>query len=211
MILGVTPARGGSKGIPKKNIREICGKPLIAWTIEAAQHSRLIDRFVVSTEDPEIAEVSRLWNAEVIDRPSELAMDDATTLSVLQDLIKKIDADPIVLLQCTSPVRDPGLIDQCIEKFHKTGADALATGYMCSLFKWGTYSARRQELDPFFHDDGNVYVIATDNITAGDLFQGKREIVLTGRECNFEIDEEFDFWINDQILQKREREYNEKS
>jgi len=204
MILGVTPARGGSKGIPKKNIREICGKPLIAWTIEAAQHSRFIDRFVVSTEDPEIAEVSRLWNAEVIDRPSELATDDATTLSVLQDMIKKIDADTIVLLQCTSPVRDPGLIDQCIEKFHKTGADAVATGYMCGLFEWGTYSASRQNLKPFFHDDGNVYVISADNIRAGDLFQGKREVVLTRRECSFEIDEVFDFWINEQILHKQE-------
>lgn len=203
MILGVTPARGGSKGIPKKNIREICGKPLIAWTIEAALSSRLLDRFVVSTEDAEIARVSRQWNAEVIDRPPELATDDATTLSVLQDLISKVDADTVVLLQCTSPVRDRGLIDQCIEKFNDTGADAVATGYLCGLFEWGSYSARRQDLRPFFHDDGNVYVISADNIRAGDLFRGRRETVLTGRECNFEIDDEFDFWINEQILRKR--------
>jgi CMP-N-acetylneuraminic acid synthetase len=203
MILGVTPARGGSKGIFKKNIRPICGKPLIAWTIEAARQSRLLDRFIVSTENAEIAGTSWEWGAEVIDRPAALATDEATTLSVLQDLLTKVKADTVVLLQCTSPVRTPGLIDQCIEKYQKTGADALATGYLCSLFEWGTYSARRQELKEFFHDDGNVYVISAENILKGDLFAGKRETVIVPRECTFEIDDEFDFWINDQILQKR--------
>ncbi len=134
MILGVTPARGGSKGIPKKNIRQICGKPLIAWTIEAAQQSKHLDRFVVSTEDPDITHISRTWRAEVVDRPVALASDEATTLSVLQDLLLKIDADIVVLLQCTSPVRNPGLIDQCIDKFRKSDADALATGFLCSIF-----------------------------------------------------------------------------
>lgn len=203
MILGVIPARGGSKGVPKKNIRLICGRPLIAWTIEAARQSCLLDRFVVSTEDPEIARISRQLHAEVIDRPPYLATDDATILSVLQDLLYKINADTIVLLQCTSPVREPGLIDSCIEKFRTTGADAVATGFMCGLFEWGSYSARRQDLKPFFHDDGNVYVIRADNIRDGDLFKGRRETVLIGRECNIEIDDEFDFWINEQILRKR--------
>jgi N-acylneuraminate cytidylyltransferase len=203
MILGVTPARGGSKGIPKKNIRPVAGKPLIAWTLEAAQESECLDRFIVSTEDPEIASVCSQWNAEVLDRPAVLASDTATTLSVLQDVLTRIDADTVVLLQCTSPVRDPGLIDRCIRKFRNTRADALATGYLCDLFEWGTYSARRQDLKPFFHDDGNVYVISADNIRKGDLFVGHRETVLTERECNFEIDTEFDLWLNGQILSER--------
>lgn len=203
MILGVIPARGGSKGIPKKNIRPICGKPLIVWTIEAAQQSKYLDRFVVSTEDAEIAGISRSFRAEVIDRPGDLATDTATTLAVLQDLLAKIDADIVVLLQCTSPVRFPGLIDQCIEKFQKTSADAVATGNVCSLFEWGTYSARRQELREFFHDDGNVYIINAENIRNGDLFAGKRETVIVPRECSFEIDDEFDFWLNDQILRRQ--------
>jgi len=202
MILGVIPARGGSKGIKKKNIRPIAGKPLIAWTIEAARESKLLDRIVVSTEDAEIAHVAREWGVEVIDRPAALATDTATTLSALQDLLSKVEADTVVLLQCTSPVRIPGLIDHCIEKFLKSGADALATGYMCNLFEWGTYSARRQELKEFFHDDGNVYVISAENIRNGDLFAGKRETVIVPRECTFEVDDEFDFWINEQILQK---------
>ena len=75
------PARGGSEGIPKKNIKQICGKPLIAWTIEAAKKSKLLDRFVVSTEDKEIAEISEKCGAEVIERPRELATDEATTFS----------------------------------------------------------------------------------------------------------------------------------
>jgi N-acylneuraminate cytidylyltransferase len=201
MILGIIPARGGSKGIPKKNIRQICGKPLIAWTIEAAQRSRLLDRFVVSTEDAEIARISREWGAEVVDRPQELATDEATTLSVLQNVLVKNPADTVVLLQCTSPVRDPDLIDRCIKKYQESNADAVATGYMCNLFEWGTYSARRQELSTFFHDDGNVYVIRSENILKGDMFSGKRETVLTDRRCTFEIDDEFDFWINEKILE----------
>ena len=207
MILGITPARGGSKGLPKKNIRFICKKPLIAWTIEAALQSKLLDRYVVSTEDPEIKAVSLSWGAEVVDRPLSLATDDATTLSVLQDVLEKIDADIVVILQCTSPVRETDLIDRCIDKFLKTGADALATGYMCNLFEWGTYSARRQELKEFFHDDGNVYVIKADLIKQGELWGRKMERLLISREQNFEIDDEFEFWLNEQILKKRMTKY----
>ena len=76
MILGVIPARGGSKGIPGKNIRPLLGKPLIAWSIEAARNAKLLDRFVVSTEDAGIAEVARRFGAEVVDRPADLAADD---------------------------------------------------------------------------------------------------------------------------------------
>jgi N-acylneuraminate cytidylyltransferase len=206
MILGVIPARGGSKGIPKKNIKTICGKPLIAWTIEAAKQSQLLDRFIVSTEDQQIADISKSYGAEVIERPHELATDDATTLSVLQDVVRKIEAKTIVLLQCTSPVRERGMIDRCIRRYRQSGADCLATGYMCNLFEWGTYSARRQELKPFFHDDGNIYVIDAGNIINGDLFTGRREVVLTPRECSFEIDDDFDFWLNEQILLRKERE-----
>jgi len=204
MILGITPARGGSKAIPRKNIREICGKPLIAWTIDAALKSKLIDQYIVSTEDEEIASISRRYGAEVLPRSPELATDEITTLPVLQEVLKKIDADIVVLLQCTSPVRDENLIDRCIQKFIDSQADSLATGFMCNLFEWGTYSARRQDLQPFFHDDGNVFVISADLIRKGKLFGEMNEIELIDREQNFEIDDEFDFWLNEQILYRRE-------
>jgi CMP-N,N'-diacetyllegionaminic acid synthase len=203
MILGITPARGGSKGIPRKNLRPLCGKPLIGWTIEAALKSRFLTRYIVSTEDPEIAAVTRSYGAEILPRPARLATDEATTLSVLQHALREIPADTVVLLQCTSPVRDEGLIDRCIERFQKTGADSLATGYMCSLFPWGEYSARRQDLRPFFHDDGNVYVLRADLIENGDLWGERREQIPISREQNFEIDDEFDLWLNEEILKKR--------
>ena len=93
MILGVIPARGASKGIPQKNIRQVCGKPLFAWTIEAAQHSLLLDRWVVSTEDPDIARISRLYGAEILNRPPQLAIDTTPTIQVLKHVLDQISAD----------------------------------------------------------------------------------------------------------------------
>lgn len=203
MILGITPARGGSKGIPYKNIKELCGKPLIAWTIEAAKQSKLLDRYVVSTEDRRIAEVSRKLGAEVVDRPPELATDEASTLSVLQDTLKCIDAKTIVLLQATSPVRNPGLIDDCIKRFLDTGADSLATGFICKYKEYGTSPLRRQDIRGFFYDDGNIYVIKADLVKRGDRYGKKIERVITDREQNIEIDDKFDFWLAEQILKKR--------
>lgn len=204
MILGVIPARGGSKSIPRKNIKEIAGKPLIAWTIEAAKESKLLDQFVVSTEDKEIAQVVVNWGADVLDRPFELATDTATTLSVLQDVLKKNPAEVVVLLQCTSPVREAGLIDRCIRKFLDSGVDSVATGFMCNLFEWGTYdNTRRQDLKEWFHDDGGIYVVKAENIINGDIWGKTREHVLVDRQNTFEIDDDFDFWINEQILKNK--------
>ena len=206
MILGVIPARGGSKGIPRKNIKMIAGKPLIAWTIEAAKGSKLLDRFVVSTEDPEIAEISRKYGAEVIDRPAELATDEASTLSVLQHAISIIKADTVVILQPTSPVRDTDLIDRCIRRFQEIKADNLAAGFICKFMEYGTYTQRRQDLKGFFYDDGNVYVIKTDLIKKGKLLGKNVERFKTSREENVEIDDDFDFWMAEQILLKRIKE-----
>lgn len=169
MILGVIPARGGSKGIPGKNIRPLLGKPLIVWSIEAARESRLIDRFVLSTEDAEIASAAREVRAEVLDRPEELATDTATTVSVLQHALERIDADTVVLLQPTSPIRVDNIIDRAIKRFLDSGCDTLATGYDSHRFGWttGTENVSRQKLDGYFHDDGNVYVFKSEVLKAG--------------------------------------------
>ncbi|MFH0861130.1 MAG: acylneuraminate cytidylyltransferase family protein [Candidatus Altiarchaeota archaeon] len=203
MILGVTPARGGSKGIPRKNIRLSCGRPLIAWTIEAAKESKLLDKYVVSTEDEEIARISKKYGADVVQRPPKLATDEATTLSVLQDVLKKINADVVVLLQATSPIRNNGLIDTCIKRFLDSGVDSLATGFMCNYREYGSHNLRRQDIKGFFYDDGNVYVIKADLIRKGDRFGKKIERVILDREQNIEIDDEFDFWLAEQVLKKR--------
>ena len=202
MILGVIPARGGSKSIPRKNIKIISGKPLIAWSIEAALQSQLLDRFVVSTDDPEIAEVSSKYGAEIIRRPEELATDEAGTLSVLQHVLTVIKADTIVLLQPTSPVRSEGLIDACISKFQEKDADNLATGFICKFMEYGTYNQRRQDLAGYFYDDGNVYVLKSSLIQQGKMFGERVTRVITKREENIEIDDEFDFWLAEQVLLK---------
>jgi len=205
-FLAVIPARGGSKGIPGKNIKKVAGKPLIAWTIEAAAASKLLDAFAVSTDDAGIKKVSESFGSIVIDRPAELATDKATTLSVVQHILTKIDAENIVILQPTSPVRDRDLIDRCIKRFLETGADNLATGFICKFMEYGSYSARRQELKGFFYDDGNVYVIKSDLIKKGTLHGSKEERFEISKDQNFEIDNDFDMWLDEQILLKRVKE-----
>ena len=203
MILGVTPARGGSKGVPRKNIRSLCGKPLIAWSIQSAQDSRLLDDYVVSTEDAEIAQVAEDWGARVVDRPAYLATDETATLPVLQNVIEQVSAETVVLLQATSPIRDADLIDRCIEKFLQSQADSLATGFICKYLEYGKISQIRQEIPGFFYDDGNVYVIKADLIRRGERHGNRIERMLLDREQNVEIDDEFDFWLAGQVLGRR--------
>lgn len=205
MILGVIPARGGSKGVPHKNIKTICGKPLIAWSIEAARRSKLLDDFVVSTDDCEIADISRRYGAKVIDRPVELATDEATTISVLQHVVNVLNPNIVVVLQPTSPIRDDDLIDRCISKFLEIKPDNLATGYYCKMREYGTYdNLRRQDLEGFFYDDGNVYVLRRDLISEGKWTGKNIAEMPISREQNYEIDDEVDFSIVEKLLEKRE-------
>jgi len=211
MILGITPARGGSKTIPKKNIRLIANKPLIAWTIESAKNSKMLDRYIVSTEDESITEVARHSGAEIIYRPTELATDEAPILRVLQHAIEQIPCDIVVLLQATSPIRRPGLIDECIKEFIDKGYDSLATGFMCKYIEYSKdveYSKdgnelRRQDIEGFFYDDGNVYVIKTDLIRKGNRYGKKIGRKILSRWENVEIDDEFDFWMAEKIIQEK--------
>jgi len=121
--IAIIPARGLSKGVPRKNIKILAGKPLIAWTIEAALGSKLINRVIVSTEDQEIAEISKYYGAEVpFMRPIELSQDDTPTLLVLQNIINKIDIkdiDNIITLQPTSPLRTTIHLNEAIYKFER--------------------------------------------------------------------------------------------
>ena len=200
MILGITPVRGGSKGVPRKNVKKIAGKPLIAWTIEAAIKSKSLDRYVVSTEDKEIAGIAKRYGAEILNRPMELATDEATTLSVLQHVIEKIPCDSVVLLQATSPIRRGGLIDECIREFIDNDYDSLATGFICDYIEYGRNNLRRQDIKGFFCDDGNVYVIKADLIERGERFGEKIGRKVISRWENMEIDDEFDCWLAERIL-----------
>jgi CMP-N-acetylneuraminic acid synthetase len=122
-ILAIIPARGGSKGLAHKNILDLGGKPLIAWTIEAAIESRYIDRLIVSTDDPKISEVSKAAGADVpFLRPDALAEDVSTSEAVLTHAIKWLEEneaeeyDVVVYLQATDPFRGPGIIDRVVER-----------------------------------------------------------------------------------------------
>ena len=152
MRFGVIPARGGSKGIPRKNIRPFAGKPLIAWSIEAALAARGLDRVAVSTEDAEIAEVAARFGAEVLWRPAELATDEATTIAVLTHIAATVpEAETFVVLQPTSPLRDDGLIESCLELYRAGGYDSLATGFYCKYQPYGAHNnVRRQDYQGFF-------------------------------------------------------------
>ena len=203
-VLAVIPARGGSKGIPGKNIKMIAGKPLLAWTIEHALAAKTVDRVVVSTEDKKIAAVARKWGAEVLERPKALATDRADTLPVLQHALKNCPADVLVVLQCTSPIRSKGLVDRCVAKFLKTKADSLGTVLSDRNYEYGAVMPRRQEIAPRLLDNGNVYVNRADLILKKGDRHGKRFVTLeTSRAESFEIDEPFDFWLCEKILLER--------
>jgi N-acylneuraminate cytidylyltransferase len=203
MILGVTPARGGSKGVPDKNLRALAGRPLLAWTVEAALDASLIDRYVVSTEDARIARVARECGAEVLERPAELAGDEVLSMPVVQHALECLPADIVVLLQATSPIRDAGLIDRCVRRVLETGVDSLATGYVCQAAEYGPLARRRQDIDGFFVDDGNVYVVQADVIRSGRWCGARPERLIVSREENIDIDDAFDFWMAEQVLARR--------
>ncbi len=121
-VLAIIPARGGSKGIPRKNLRDLCGKPLVAYSIETAMKSGRIDRVVVSTEDPEIAEAAKAFGAEVpVMRPSELAQDRSNVSDAVQHTLLELGKSGykpqvVMVLYPTHPFRTPGLLDFLAEK-----------------------------------------------------------------------------------------------
>jgi N-acylneuraminate cytidylyltransferase len=132
-ILGLIPARGGSKGIPRKNVVNLAGKPLIAWTVEAALESKHVNRVVLSSDDPAIIEVASRYGAEApFVRPSDLAADDTPALPVIQHAVSTLETggyrpDIIVLLQPTSPLRTGAHIDEAVQRLAATDADSIVS------------------------------------------------------------------------------------
>lgn len=159
----VIPVRGGSKGIPRKNLRQIGGKPLVVWTIEQALAVPGL-RVIVSTEDAELAEVSRSAGAEVVDRPAELAQDTTASEPVIEHVIATLAErgerpDVVMFLQATSPVRRPGTLARALAEFEASGADSMVGVVAETPFLWRlghpatadydfTRRPRRQEIPP---------------------------------------------------------------
>ena len=177
-ILAVIPARGGSKGIKNKNITELAGRPLLQWTIEAAEKSRYVDRFVLSSDDPQIQMVAESLGCEVpFTRAAHLATDEASTIDVLLDVLERVAGfDVVVLLQPTSPFRTAKDIDSCLELMIRDGAPAVVS--LCAvqdhpalvfklqndkkiapfLSRTPCQSLRRQDLPAAFKLNGAVYI-----------------------------------------------------
>lgn len=202
-VLGVIPARGGSKGVPRKNVRVVAGKPLLVWTIEAALRSERVARWVVSTEDTEIAAVARAHRAEVLDRPLALATDEASTLAVVEHALESLPAEAVVVLHPTSPIRRLGLIDECVDRFVATGADSLGTVHRDYSYEYGQDTPRRQDIRPRMVDNGNVYVLKAELVRAGRWIGDRPATLETSREEGVEIDDAFDLWLAEQILRHR--------
>ncbi len=201
MILGLIPARGGSKRIKNKNLRLLKNLPLIWWSIEAGLRSKRLDCVVVSTDDDAIAGISAGFGAKVLKRPASLATDDATTISVLQHAVEELDPDVVVLLQPTSPIRPPGLIDRAIKQFFDSEADTLATGFISYQYAWATMpNMPQQKMKGFFYDDGNVYVHRAAHLRRGEWWGERLWQMMIGPEYNIEIDTEADFWAAEGIL-----------
>ena len=204
MRLAIIPARGGSKGLPRKNVRILHGKPLIAWSIVAAQEAEVVDQVLVSTDSDEIADVARQFGADVLRRPAELATDQATTISVLTHVaIKKPDAEAFIVLQPTSPLRDRELIDKCFKEYERGGYTNLASGFWCKAQEFGSHNnMRRQDYKGFFYDDGNVYILNRALVERGQWFGENICRFVIDRHQNFEIDDDVDFVILEALLKR---------
>jgi|SRR5436190_4056961 CMP-N,N'-diacetyllegionaminic acid synthase len=200
-VLGIIPARGGSKGIPRKNIRLLGAKPLLQYTAEAALGAQRLTHVILSTEDEEIAEIGRQCGLEIpFMRPAELARDNTPTLPVLQHTVRALEKagecyDAISLLQPTTPFRSSEDIDGCIELLINSGADSVVTvlpvppehnphwvyflngdGFLHLSTGEEAPIPRRQMLPPAFHREGSVYVTRRDILIEENSLYGSKVV-----------------------------------
>lgn len=219
-FLAIVPARGGSKRLPRKNILNLCEKPLIAHSIDAGLKSSYIDKVVVSSDDKEILDISKKFNSEVVRRSDELAGDTSTMVDVIKDVLSKVKGyDYIVLLQATSPLRDEKHIDEAIELLESKDADAIVSvcetnhsplwsstlpknGSMVGFLKDEVTSKERQELDPYYRLNGAVYICKTDRFLKEESFllEDKIFAYIMDKRSSIDIDEEIDFKLAEVLL-----------
>ena len=227
IIISIIPARGGSKGVPKKNIRFLGDKPLIAHAIEASLESKLVQRTLVSTESEEIAEISRKFGAEIIKRPNVLAQDETPDLPVFQHVIntleKKDDYFPDILvhLRCTSPFRTTQDIDNAVQKMIDTNADGVRTvnqvtetpfwmdiiegqDILKSFIPGGRKYTRRQDLPKIYRANGLVDVVRRNIVMDKNCMyaEDNQRAVITETERSIEIDTELEFFLCEQLIKE---------
>ena len=216
-IIAIIPARGGSKGIPGKNIKNFEGKPLISHSIEYALDSKLINEIYVSTDDEQIAHISKTAGAKIIKRPAELATDISTTESAIKHALNNIDDTPdiIILLQPTSPLRPKGSLDVIINKFIDQKYDSLLSLSPSNNFFWKIDSKqasaeydfvnrkRRQDItaaEKKYFENGSVYIFTKEHFElTNNRLGGKIGYVIFSEEYGYEIDVPRDLIILEQL------------
>lgn len=218
-VLGLIPARGGSIGIPGKNVKDLAGKPLIAHSIEAGQKSNVIDSVIVSTDDEEIADVAEEHGARVpFRRPSDLATDEAPTSPVVAHALEKLaergeSHEEIVLLQPTSPLRTATNIDEAYDLYSSREADSLISAYPTTETRWRSTeegaiqlnytgeSKRRQDRSPEYIINGAIYITDVDAYwESEELVTGTTVIYEMDEIASIDIDTPFDLWLAEQVL-----------
>jgi CMP-N,N'-diacetyllegionaminic acid synthase len=225
-VIAVVPARGGSKGLPGKNIREICGKPLIAWTIEKALKSLYVDVLLVTTDREDIAAISRSYGAKVpFIRPAELATDHASTCNVIRHALayyrdfEHREFDYTVLLEPTSPLREDGDVDRMLQKLEALSAemDAIvsvgevtghpsimkrfADGRIVPFIEGLVSEGRRQDNPPAYFPFGVAYIAKTAVLLQENTFYTRRcGGFAIKRYQNYEIDDIYDFICVESVM-----------
>tara|TARA_Y200000002_G_scaffold380495_1_gene392110 strand:- start:439 stop:1128 length:690 start_codon:yes stop_codon:yes gene_type:complete len=205
-FLAIIPARGGSKRLPRKNILNLCGKPLISWSIEAGLKSKYIDKVVVSSDDTEILNISNELKVQVIKRPDELASDTSTSFDAVKHAIDNLESyEYILLLQPTSPLRNENHIDKAIEFLEEKNADAVVS--VCEMnhnLLWSNtlddslsmegfisdnlLSNRSKDLKKRYRLNGAIYLCKTDKLLKEKSFFLKKNIFAYVMNSNNSID-----------------------
>ena len=224
-VLAIVPARGGSKGIPRKNLIPLCGKPLMQWTIEAAQNSSYVDRLILSSEDEEICRVGEQLGCDIpFKRPETLASDEASTVEVISDILERLpECDIVVVLQPTSPLRTAEDVDHClsvlIEKKYSSIASVtpvkdhpfltyrtLAGGRLAPFVKVKTgLSLRRQDLPEAYVLNGAIYAVLA-NWFSNELTFVSEDTggFVMPSERSIDIDDWMDLGVAEQALRRKE-------
>jgi len=223
-VVAIIPARGGSKGIPRKNIKNLNGKPLIAYTIEEALNSKYVDRVILSTEDLEIAEISKTFGAEVpFLRPKELAQDDTPGIEPIIHAINYLlydenyNFDYVMCLQCTSPLRNSKQIDQGIYDIYTKDAysavsvcesevnpywmKVIKNGKMVDYLSDNKFYARRQDLPVVYRLNGAIYIAKVEIILNNKNWYTNNTIpIVMDKFTSIDIDDEIDFKFAEFLL-----------
>lgn len=225
-FLAIIPARGGSKGIPRKNIKNINGKPLIQYTIDEAKGSKYLDKIIVSTDDEEIAEVALHCGAEVpFLRPKELAQDGSKTIDTLIHVLKELNSmmdnyNYLVLLQPTQPMRKSWHIDEAIESIIEKDEESLVSVSLVNenpiltrtINKYGTLekilninsTVRRQDFPKYYKVNGAIYINKIDsNFNENTSLNDNKLAYVMDKAYDVDIDEEIDIEMFELMLNKQ--------